>query len=116
MVEMKAVNSGKQIVLANDVAVADTVLTRLVGLLGKSCLPSGKGLLITPCKGVHTFGMRFPIDVLFISASRRVVAAASNLEPNRVTRLYKDSASVLELPAGVIEATGTIIGDEVEFV
>ncbi len=112
---MKAINRTKQKVLADDLAVADTALRRLVGLLGKSHLPGGKGLLITPCKGVHTIGMRFPIDVLFISKSNEIVAVVRNLQPNRMTRLYRYAVSALELPADMLDETGTNIGDEIEF-
>lgn len=113
---MKAINKTTKKVLAEDLSVADTALKRLVGLLGKKHLPAGAGLLITPCKGIHTIGMRFPIDVIFISKNNTIIGIARNLQPNRITRLYKYSIRVLELPANILDATRTNIGDTIVFV
>jgi hypothetical protein len=84
------------------------------GLLGKKELPKGEALWIKPCFSVHTFFMRFAIDVIFLNKTNQVIAAVSNLTPNRMTRLYPRSFSVLELPPGTIVATNTEVGDEIE--
>jgi hypothetical protein len=60
--------------------------------------------------------MKFPIDVIFLNKTNQVIAAVSNLSPNRMTRLYPQSFSVLELPLGTIDATNTKIGDIIEVV
>jgi uncharacterized membrane protein (UPF0127 family) len=73
----------------------------------------GEGLLIRPCKGVHTFLMKFPIDVLFLDRENRVVKVVENLRPQRMTGLFFSSRSVLELPAGSLRASGTSAGNEV---
>lgn len=86
------------------------------GLLGASSIPAGKGLLLKPCMGVHTFGMTFPIDVLFLDKGNHVIAVITNLQPNRISRLYLNAASALELPAGIIEATATSLGDKIDIV
>ena len=113
---MKAIDrtSGKE--LAPNLAVADTLLARLKGLLGKSSLPTGEGLWIKPCNSVHTFGMQFPIDVVFLDKKMRVVALAKTLRPNRISRLYSCASSVIELPAGTIDAADTVTGDHIEVV
>ena len=100
--------------LATNVKVADTLFTRMKGLLGKKELPQGEALWIKPCFSVHTFFMKFAIDVIFLSKENQVIAAVSNLSPNRMTRLYPQSFSVLELPIGTIDATNTTIGDKIE--
>jgi uncharacterized membrane protein (UPF0127 family) len=105
-------NNGKE--LSSNVIVADRVLKRMKGLLGKSELPSGEALWIKPCMSVHTFFMRFPIDVVFLNRKNQVVALEKNLFPNRLTRLYPKAVSVLELPSGTIDATSTGVGDEIE--
>ncbi|RII27800.1 MAG: hypothetical protein CXR31_06120 [Geobacter sp.] len=113
---MKAVNriSGKT--LADDVSIADNLLSRMKGLLGRSTLPSGEALWIKPCMGVHTFGMKFSIDVVFLDREKHVVELAKRLRPNRMSRIYSSASSVLELPAGTIDATHTVTGDTIEIV
>ena len=110
---MKATDrtSGRE--LARDLSVADTLFSRAKGLLGREALPAGAGLLIRPCRGVHTFLMKFPIDVLFLDRDNRVVKAVENLRPHRITGVLISSRSVLELPAGSLQASGTSAGNEV---
>ena len=114
MTEMKAVDltSGKE--LALNLAVADSFFARLKGLLGKHELPPGEGLWIKPCGSVHTFGMRFPIDVAFLDRDMHVVAVAKTLRPNRVSPFCTKAFSVLELPAGTLDAAVTAVGDRIE--
>lgn len=113
---MKARNlrNGKE--LSNNVTVANSLFKRMKGLLGKSGMSAGEALWIKPCMSVHTFFMRFPIDVVFLSNKNQVAAIIGNLHPNRITRLYPEAMSVLELPAGTIEVTDTGLGDEIEIV
>jgi uncharacterized protein len=106
--------SGKE--LAPNLAMADTFFTRLKGLLGKNELPHGEGLWIKPCNSVHTFGMKFPIDVVFLDKDKRVVGLAKTLRPNRVSCRYSSASSVIELPVGTIDAANTVTGDLIEVV
>jgi uncharacterized membrane protein (UPF0127 family) len=112
--KMKACNvrNGKEI--SNNVAVACSLFKRMRGLLGKSELPVGEALWIKPCMSIHTFMMKFPIDVIFLDRRNQVISVKKNMQPNRITRFYQRALSVLELPAGTIEATGTEVGDEIE--
>jgi uncharacterized protein len=110
---MKAIDRTSGNELAPNLALANTLFARFKGLLGTSALPAGAGLWIKPCKGVHTFGMKFPIDVLFLDKEKRVVGLAKTLPPNRISRLYARASSVIELPAGTIDAAGSCIGNEV---
>lgn len=103
--------SGKE--LATDVTVAASFTSRLRGLLGRSSLPAGEGLLIKPCKGIHTFFMKFSIDVIFLDRDNRIVALNLSLPPNRMTRIYLKAVSVLELPAGTIGGT-VAVGDAID--
>ena len=104
--------SGKE--LSNNVTVADSLLKRMKGLLGKRELPAGEALWIKPCMAIHTFWMSFPIDVVFLDKRYQVIVAIRNLQPSRMTRLYPKAASVLELPAGTIDAASTEVGDKIE--
>jgi uncharacterized membrane protein (UPF0127 family) len=93
--------------------VADTPLSRLKGLLGRKELASGEGLLLRPASSVHTFFMRFPIDVVFLDRELRVLALATNLKPWRAAARRR-SRAVLELPAGESERRDIRPGDRLE--
>ncbi|MGD2177759.1 MAG: DUF192 domain-containing protein [Anaerolineae bacterium] len=91
--------------------VADTMWTRLKGLIGSPPLEPGEGLLIVPCQSVHTHFMGFPIDVLYVDAAGQVVGLHRTLPPWRFGRFHRRARFVIELPAGTVEATGTELGD-----
>ncbi len=86
--------------------VANTFRTRLFGLLGRKGLESGAGLLIQPSSGVHTFGMSFPIDIVTLDKTRRVIGVFENTGAWAVRGLSPKTRSVLELPAGRIRECG----------
>lgn len=113
---MKALNARNGETLADDVEPAIRVLKRMKGLLGRKQFPKGKSLWIKPCKSIHTIGMRFPIDVLFLDKKNIIIKIKKNFLPNRVSALFLNAVSVLELPAGTLTATDTRSGDRIEFV
>jgi uncharacterized membrane protein (UPF0127 family) len=85
--------------------VADRMLSRMKGLLGRRSLPAGEGLLIRPAPSIHTFFMRFPIDVVFLSRAGEVMKISANVRPWR-TRSCRRAYAVLELAAGEAEKRG----------
>ncbi|MFB3778996.1 MAG: DUF192 domain-containing protein [Bryobacteraceae bacterium] len=101
-------------VLADRAEVADTSRKRRVGLLKHDSLPSGQGLWIIPCEGVHTFGMKFPIDVVFLDRAKKVLKIRAGMGPRRISLCLR-AHSVLELPAGTAAAAQTQPGDQLEF-
>ena len=113
MLVAKNVDTGA--VIATRVAVAATRAMRRTGLLQHTSLPDGEGLWIIPSRGVHTCGMRFPIDVLALDENGTVIDRVSNLKPWRVRLPRPGTAGVLELPAGLVERTGTVLGHRIEF-
>ncbi len=104
-------NLSKRKLLAQRTQVARTFATRLRGLLFRSPLAPGEGLLICPCNSVHTFLMGYPIDVVFINREKRVVHLIKEMQPQRISRLVRKAHSVLELPAGAVAESGTEVGD-----
>ena len=100
--------------VADRADIADTSAKRRTGLLKHSGLAPGEGLWISPCEGVHTFGMKFPIDVLFLNRKKKVHKNRPNMVRGRIS-LKLLAHSVLELPAGRIEETQTQPGDQLEF-
>ncbi|PYV29036.1 MAG: DUF192 domain-containing protein [Acidobacteria bacterium] len=105
-------NKSKETFLAYRVKVADSILSRLVGLLGKRALPPDSGLWIVPSSGVHTLGMLFTIDVVFLDKNLKVVGLRELLRPFSITGLNLQAESVLELPAHTIFKSRTEIGDQ----
>lgn len=93
-----------RVLIATKLAVADNVVSRNVGLLKHESLPKGNGLWIKRCNSIHTFFMRFPIDVIFIDKRYKVVSVYRDLKPWRVTRLHFKASSVIELPAGTLNS------------
>lgn len=101
-------------VLADRADIADTSAKRRTGLLKHTKLDPGEGLWIAPTEGIHTFGMKFPIDVLFLSRNKKVLKIRPNMVRGRIA-LSLRAHSVLELPAGTLESTGTVAGDQLAF-
>jgi len=93
--------------------VADTPFARMRGLLGRRSLSSGEGLLLRPASSVHTFFMRFPIDVVFVDRAGEVVKIADRVRPWR-TAGARGAKAVIELPAGEAERRRVREGDRVE--
>ena len=113
-----AVNRTRGICLAENVCVARTHWTRLRGLIGteKSAFQSGQALWIVPCLGVHTLAMHYPLDVIYLDQAGYVVDLQAGVKPWRFAPVHLRAASVLELPSGVIQRSGTVIGDQIEIV
>ena len=107
-------NRDRGTVLADAADVADTSAKRRTGLLKHTGLPPGEGLWIAPCESVHSFGMKFAIDVVYLDKKKKVRKVRKRMAPWRVSACLT-AHSVLELPAGTIEATRTELGDQLEF-
>lgn len=110
---VQVVNQTRGAMLANQCEVARSFLRRGLGLLGRPSLPAGSGLLIEPCSSIHMLFMRFPIDAIFVDRQGQVAALYPSLPPWRLYAGHRRARYVLELPAGVIAATQTTIGDRI---
>ena len=107
-------NQSRGTLLADRANIANTSATRKTGLLKHTKLDPGEGLWITPCEGVHTIGMKFPIDVLFLNKKRKVLKIRPAMPKWRMSMCLR-AHSVLELPSGMAAATETVRGDQLEF-
>ncbi|MGA3130612.1 MAG: DUF192 domain-containing protein [Terracidiphilus sp.] len=110
----QVLNVTRGTMLAAQLENAQTGAARRKGLLGRERFLPGEGLWIAPCESVHTFFMRFPIDLVYLDRKHRVKKVRSNVAPWRMSACFT-AHSVLELPAGTIVATRTERGDSVEF-
>jgi uncharacterized membrane protein (UPF0127 family) len=104
-------NQTRQTLLADRAEKADTSAKRRVGLLQHKSLAAGQGLWIVPCESVHTFFMKFPIDLVYLDKRLRVRKVRHAVPPWRLSACFT-AHSVLELPAGSAAETRTAVGDE----
>lgn len=104
-------NHTRNVTLSSRTRVADTMVSRMVGLLSSKGLAQGEGLWIEPCNQIHTWFMRFTIDALFLDKDGTVVKAVERMKPWKLTGIAFKARGVLELPEGTIAATGTQVGD-----
>jgi uncharacterized protein len=111
---LRIANLTRGTLLADRADFADTGAKARTGLLKHSGLEPGEGLWIAPCEAVHTFLMRFPIDVVFLDKKKKVVKMRAHLVPRRIAFAFR-AFSVLELPAGRLAETETQCGDQFEF-
>jgi len=100
--------------LGSAVDIADTSAKRRTGLLKHARLAPGEGLWILPCESVHTFFMKFPIDLIYLDRRRRVRKVRSRVPAWRLSACLF-AYSVVELPAGTAEQSGTRVGDQLVF-
>jgi uncharacterized protein len=113
MRRLRVRNQSRGTMVADRAEIANTSKLRKTGLLKHERLDSGEGLWITPCEGVHTAGMKFAIDVLFLNKKRKVVKIRPAMPRWRLA-LCLWAHSVLELPSGTAAATNTAAGDQLE--
>ena len=92
--------------------MADNFFMRLRGLIGVKELAAGAGILIRPCNGVHCMFMSIPIDVVYVDRNDQVIALDRAMKPWAIGKIYRNGAYVVEGPVGMIEASGTAVGDQ----
>ena len=105
----------KAVTIGSRIGIADTFLSRLIGLLGKSSLDDGSGLLIRPSSGVHTMWMRFAIDVIALDKELRVLKTWQRMRPWRLTPVSMKIHCVLELAPGQVQRLNIQPGDRLVF-
>lgn len=109
--KLMMVNATRGVALGCRIRLADSWWSRLRGFLGRPEPIIGDGILLSPCSRIHTFGMSFPLDVLFLDRKGRVLEAYPDVRPWRMTPRVRDSSYALELPVGTIRHSGTQVGD-----
>ncbi|MCX5711208.1 MAG: DUF192 domain-containing protein [Candidatus Omnitrophica bacterium] len=110
---MKAINKSRNIILADDCRVALGALKRAKGLLGRKGMGKSEALVLKPCNSVHSFFMRFAIDLLFIDKNSRVVRIIKEFKPFRISPICFRAAYVIEFPSGAIRPESVQPGDTI---
>ena len=111
---MRLINQTKNTILAEDVLIANTFFKRIKGLLGEKVFLSNQAIILDPCNSVHTFFMRFAIDILFVDKNYRVVKTLPKFTPNRISCIYWHASRVIELPVGRLSLTNTQAKDQLQ--
>jgi len=111
---MELYNVDRQRRVLRTLEIANDLKSRTRGLIDHHPLEADEGMMIDPCRWIHTFGMSFPIDVAYVSKDWRVVALSENLAPNRIDRPVFRARFVIEMMAGAIRRTALAIGDQLE--
>ncbi len=110
---MPIFNETQNLHLPYHISGATKLLTRLTGLLGTPPSKEQRGLFIAPCTGVHTFGMRYPLDIVFLDREGKVVRIIRHLAPNRITGGIASARSALEFASGTLVEGEIRLGDKV---
>jgi uncharacterized membrane protein (UPF0127 family) len=112
--QIKVRNRDRGTIVAEAAEVADSSAKRRTGLLKHDRLEPGSGLWIAPCEAVHSFGMRFAIDLVYLDRKKKVRKVRREMIPRRLSACLT-AHSVLELPVGAVDASRTEPGDQLEF-
>lgn len=112
---MRLTNNTRNTIIADNAKIADTVISRLVGLLNRSEILPGEALVITQCRSIHMFFMKFGIDVIFVNRKNIVVGLVKRIQPFQMSPYFIWASRAIELPEGVIEKTQTSLGDRILF-
>ncbi|MFS1511937.1 DUF192 domain-containing protein [Chengkuizengella sp. SCS-71B] len=112
---MRVINQENDVVIAKQVRSAHTFTSRFKGLMFKKHFFHDDALHITPCSQIHTYFMKFPIDVVYLNVDFKVVGIEQNLPPWKLGKKFKHVKSVIELSPGTVEKTGLNTGDTIYF-
>ncbi len=110
--EIRLLNETQGTVLATDVEVASWLWARAKGLLGRQALEPGQALILERCRSIHTIGMRFPIDVVFVDRSWKVVAFDTHVGPGRIIGPFWNALAAVEIEAGSLKRSPVQITDQ----
>ncbi len=107
-------NVNSSLYVSRQTLIADTFLTRLIGLLLTKEFKPGSGLIIEPCKSIHMFFMRYPIDVIFYNQNLEIIAVVENIQPWQFTKVYPKAMACLELPINSIRQSNSAVNDQLK--
>ena len=113
---LKIFNTTRKTTIAEHAQVAAAFFPRMIGLLNRTSLHEGEGLVLMSCQQIHMVFMRFPIDVIFVDKTHKIVGLVSNIQPFAVSPIFWKASFAIELPIGAIEKSQTQLEDVLEFV
>lgn len=108
-------NKETNALIADNIGLANTMITRFVGLMNKKKLEDNEGILLTPCSSIHMMFMKFPLDIVFLDKKNKVIKIIENIKPWKISPVVFMAQSVLELPSGTVSKIGLKINDILDF-
>lgn len=112
---MKLISSRTQAVIVENLQIANKPWSRIRGLLFKPALASNQGLALIPCNSIHSLGMRYAIDVIYLDKKNQVVKCSSDFKPNSLGPIVFKANAVIELPAGRLRGLDVRVGDQLSY-
>lgn len=112
---MRIINRTKNTVIANNGKIADSAISRLVGLLNRKTFSPEEALVITQCRSIHMFFMKFSIDVIFVDRNNKAIGLVHNIQPYRMSPYFIRAKKAIEIFPGIINQSQTTLGDEISF-
>ncbi len=113
---MKLVDRNTGEVIATDIETAYSFWPRFKGLMLRKDMPEGSALHISPCPSIHTFFMKFSIDILYLNRKNEIIGMERALSPGKVGKRFTGGHSVIEFPAGSLHNSAVHVGDALDFV
>ncbi|WP_231514898.1 DUF192 domain-containing protein [Oceanobacillus salinisoli] len=111
--EIKLICVNTDTIIAVNVKEAYSFFSRFKGLMLKKSMPENSGLHIMPCSSIHTFFMKFSIDILYLNQNNEIVGMEEGLDPGKIGKRIDNTKSVIELPAGTIKRTSVAVGQKI---
>ena len=111
---LRVMANGSDFLLSGNIRTADSFIRKLFGLVFSAPLKEGEGLIIDNCSSVHTFWMRYPIDILFLDSDNRIIRFFEDLKPFRVTPFIRGASKTVELKSGSVRACSLKTGDRLK--
>ncbi|MFH1678861.1 MAG: DUF192 domain-containing protein [Candidatus Omnitrophota bacterium] len=111
---MKIINLRNNAILADKAKIADSFMTRLVGLLNRMSLDKGEALILMPSNSIHSIFMRFTIDAIFLDKNGKIIGLLPSFKPFRLSPIYFNAVLTIELPESTIKLTNTKLGDPIK--
>ena len=112
---MRIENLSKRTVVAEEALVAASVVSRTLGLMGRGPLAESEALILRPCRSIHTWFMRYPIDIIFTDKSKRVVKTVESIRPFWFVLYVPGAWAAVEMATGSIARSKTAAGDQLSF-
>lgn len=113
--KIKIINKRTGANIASRAKIAKSFLAKAVGLLLKKSFEHGEGLVFERCNGVHTLFLRFELDLIYVNKEKIVTKVIENFPKGKFSPFAFKASDLIELPAGTIKNTGTMIGDQLFF-
>ncbi|GIW21844.1 MAG: hypothetical protein KatS3mg068_0851 [Candidatus Sericytochromatia bacterium] len=114
--KLQIINTRNNKVIGSNIILGNTLLLRLIGLIGKKELKEDEGILLTPCNSIHMMFMKIPLDIIFLDSENKIIKVIENIKPWKISPIVLKAKSVLELPINSIKKNDLQINDKLDII